>query len=62
MKARRTKNLILLPSGDGIALVLFGGITAHLECAIEISRDLVGQNDLPVRMGSTVVRCIAALT
>src|ERR1700687_109053 len=34
-----------------MALVFFGGVTPHLECAIEVSRELAAQNDLPVRMG-----------
>jgi class 3 adenylate cyclase len=48
--SKQTKNLISLTTGDGMALVFFGGITPHLECAIEVSRELATRN-LPVRMG-----------
>jgi serine/threonine protein kinase len=50
-RVRKDKDLIRLPSGDGMALVFFGDPEAPVRCAIEISRALRSQPDIALRMG-----------
>jgi class 3 adenylate cyclase len=44
-------HLIILPTGDGMALVFSGSVEGPAECALEVSRALRAQPSLPVRMG-----------
>jgi class 3 adenylate cyclase len=44
-------SLISLPTGDGMALVFFRGLTAHVRCAIELGTALKEHPDLELRMG-----------
>jgi class 3 adenylate cyclase len=50
-QAQKDKDLIRLPTGDGMALVFFGDPEAPVRCAIEISRALKSQPDIELRMG-----------
>ena len=43
--------LIILPTGDGMALVFTGSVEEPAECALELSHALHAQPSLPVRMG-----------
>src|SRR5438067_326125 len=43
--------LIILPTGDGMALVFTGSVEDPVECALQISQVLRAQPSLPVRMG-----------
>src|SRR2546423_9599313 len=43
--------LIILPTGDGMALVFTGSVEDPVECALQISQALRVQPSLPVRMG-----------
>ena len=43
--------LIILPTGDGMALVFTGSVEEPVECALEISHALRAQPSLPVRTG-----------
>jgi serine/threonine-protein kinase len=43
--------LIILPTGDGMALVFTGSVEEPVECALEVSQVLRAQPSLPVRMG-----------
>src|SRR5881396_996500 len=43
--------LIILPTGDGMALVFTGSVEEPVECALQISQALRAQPSLPVRMG-----------
>src|SRR5436190_7438773 len=43
--------LIILPTGDGMALVFTGSVEQPVECALQISQVLRAQPSLPVRMG-----------
>lgn len=43
--------LITLPTGDGMALVFFRGLTSHVRCAIEMGRTLKQHPDLQLRTG-----------
>lgn len=45
------RDLIRLPTGDGMALVFFGDPEAPVRCAIEISRALRQQSEIRLRMG-----------
>src|SRR5437016_1634325 len=49
--ARAGKNLVRLPTGDGMALGFFGDPEAPVRCAIDISRVLKNRTDMVVRMG-----------
>jgi hypothetical protein len=49
--AEKTREVIALPTGDGMALIFFGDPTRAAECAIEIARALKSEPQLPVRMG-----------
>jgi class 3 adenylate cyclase/HAMP domain-containing protein len=43
--------LIVLPTGDGAALVYFRDVEAPVRCAIELAARLQGEAQVPVRMG-----------
>src|SRR4029450_2913529 len=45
-------HLIILPTGDGMALVFTGSVERPAECALEVSQALRAQPPLPVRMGT----------
>ena len=45
------KQLIILPTGDGMALVFTGSVEQPVECALQISQALRAQPSVPVRMG-----------
>src|SRR5215472_12715995 len=50
-EAEAAGQLIILPAGDGMALVFTGSVERPAECALEISQALRAQPSLPVRMG-----------
>ena len=50
-KAETAGELILLPTGDGMALAFTGSVEDPVECALQISQALRAQPNLPVRMG-----------
>ena len=50
-RAQVRKELICLPTGDGMALVFFGDPVAPAQCALEIARTLRPISSLKVRMG-----------
>lgn len=51
-REQASDRLIRLPTGDGMALVFFAPNPIRaMECAIEISRALLGRSDMPLRMG-----------
>ena len=50
-KAEGAGQLILLPVGDGMALVFTGSVEEAVECSLQISQALRVQPTLPVRMG-----------
>jgi class 3 adenylate cyclase len=50
-EAEAAGQLIILPTGDGMALVFTGSVEGPAECALEVSRVLRAQPSLPVRMG-----------
>jgi class 3 adenylate cyclase len=50
-EAEAAGQLIILPTGDGMALAFTGSVEGPAECALEISRALRAQPSLPVRMG-----------
>src|SRR5207248_331128 len=49
--AETAGQLIILPTGDGMALVFTGSVEDPVECALQISQRLRAQPSLPVRMG-----------
>ena len=49
--AEAAGQLIILPTGDGMALVFTGSVEDPVECALQISHTLRAQPSLPVRMG-----------
>jgi hypothetical protein len=49
--AEKTRDVIALPTGDGMALIFFGDPTRAAECALGIARALKSEPKLPVRMG-----------
>jgi len=49
--AEAAGQLIILPTGDGMALVYTGSVEGPAECALEISQALHAQPSVPVRMG-----------
>src|SRR6266568_2438763 len=49
--AEAASQLIILPTGDGMALVFTGSVEDPVECALQISHTLRAQPSLPVRMG-----------
>ncbi len=50
-EAEAAGQLIILPTGDGMALVFTGSVEDPVECALQISQALRAQPSLPVRMG-----------
>src|SRR6266513_2608894 len=50
-QAEAARQLTVLPTGDGMALVFTGSVEEPVESALEISRALRAQPSLPVRMG-----------
>jgi class 3 adenylate cyclase len=50
-EAEAAGKLIILPTGDGMALVFTGSVEGPAECALEVSQALRAQPSLPVRMG-----------
>jgi Adenylate and Guanylate cyclase catalytic domain len=50
-EAEGAGQLIILPTGDGMALVFTGSVEGPAECALEVSQALRAQPSLPVRMG-----------
>ena len=50
-RAKQEDQLILLPTGDGVALTFFGDPIAPVECALQISRALKERPELKLRMG-----------
>src|SRR6266496_1014311 len=50
-EAEAAGQLIILPTGDGMALVFTGSVEGPAECALELSQALRAQPSLPVRMG-----------
>jgi class 3 adenylate cyclase len=50
-EAEAAGQLIILPTGDGMALAFTGSVEGPVECALEVSRALRAQPSLPVRMG-----------
>jgi class 3 adenylate cyclase len=50
-EAELARQLIFLPTGDGMALVFTGSIEEAVECALQLSQALRAQPNLPVRMG-----------
>ena len=49
--AEAAGQLIILPTGDGMALAFTGSVEGPAECALEVSQALRAQPSLPVRMG-----------
>jgi len=49
--AEAAGQLIILPTGDGMALVFTGSVEDPVECALQVSQRLRAQPSLPVRMG-----------
>src|SRR6476659_3927552 len=49
--AEAAGQLIILPTGDGLALMFTGSVEDPVECALQISQTLRAQPSLPVRMG-----------
>src|SRR5215472_16312312 len=50
-EAEASEKLVILPTGDGMAMVFTGSVEGPVECALEVSRALRAQPSLPVRMG-----------
>ena len=50
-EAEAAGQLIILPTGDGMALVSTGSVEDPVECALQISQALRAQPSLPIRMG-----------
>jgi TolB-like protein/tetratricopeptide (TPR) repeat protein len=50
-QAEACGRLIILPTGDGMALVFTGSVEDPVECALQVSQAFRGQPNLPVRMG-----------
>ena len=50
-EAEAAGHLIILPTGDGMALVFTGSVEGPAECALEVGQALRAQPSLPVRMG-----------
>ena len=50
-EAETAEKLLILPTGDGMALVFTRSVEEPVECALEISQALRAQPSLPVRMG-----------
>lgn len=50
-RAQASNQLISLATGDGMALVFFNDPMAPVQCALEISKALVGHPEIKLRMG-----------
>ena len=50
-RAQAADQLIVLPTGDGMALVFFGDAEAAVRCAVELSRALHSEPSFVLRMG-----------
>jgi len=50
-EAEAAGQLIILPTGDGMALAFTGSVEGPAECALEVSQALHAQPSVPVRMG-----------
>ena len=50
-EAEAAGHLIILPTGDGMAVVFTGSVERPAECALEVSQALRAQPSLPARMG-----------
>src|SRR6476661_1679670 len=50
-EAEAAGQLVILPTGDGMALVFTGSVEDPVECALQLSQALRAQPSLPVRMG-----------
>jgi len=50
-EAEAAGHLMILPTGDGMALVFTGSVERPAECALEVGQALRAQPSLPVRMG-----------
>src|SRR6266404_3807843 len=50
-EAEAAGQLIILPTGDGMALVFTGSVERPAECALELRQALRSQPSLPLRMG-----------
>src|SRR5258705_7427350 len=50
-RAQAARQLLRLPTGDGIALSFFGDPEAPVRCAVEIGRALKDHPDIKLRMG-----------
>jgi len=50
-EAEAAGQLIIFPTGDGMALAFTGSVEGPAECALELSQALRAQPSLPVRMG-----------
>src|SRR5438034_106717 len=50
-EAEAAQQLIVLPTGDGMALIFTGSIEEPVECALQLSQALRAQPNLAVRMG-----------
>ena len=50
-EAETAGQLIILPTGDGMAMAFTGSVEGPAECALEISQALHAQPSVPVRMG-----------
>jgi TolB-like protein len=50
-EGQAARQLIYLPTGDGMALVFTGSVEEPVECALQISQALRAQPSIPVRMG-----------
>lgn len=51
VRSQASKQLLRLPSGDGMALVFFGDVEAPVRCAVEVSKALRSHPDIKLRMG-----------
>ncbi len=51
LQAQASKEMIRLPTGDGMALVFFEDAEAAARCAVEVSRGLKSHPEIPLRMG-----------
>src|SRR6478736_7425892 len=50
-EAEAAGQLVILPTGDGMALVFTGSVEDPVECALQLSQALRARPSLPVRMG-----------
>ena len=50
-RAKQSDQLVMLPTGDGMALAFFGDPVAPVQCAADISRELKSGSEIRLRMG-----------